>query len=262
MKNLRKALFIAAGGVLLYGCTGERAPSASDQEVLAEKDAELLTQSEGPNFCHGEDYNPEDPFRFVKFDFKIPQEEMSRIRADLKTELEASRDLPQADQAAAIEPYLVKTEILSDLSVQSLEDQIVPAAAALCNFDRFEKDKCKGTSSRSIRKAEMVAGTLSYRAKGGRDIQFFISSPDFGDVSIDAGQGASTWSRAPDGVEGYRFKDSVSEISWTEKPDCSGQLSKRRNAVSYEVTWASPETQPMKMTFEHCRGQACISGRF
>jgi len=265
MTYFGKALFITACGFALCACSGESGPPKSEPEAAAEKTAEAPpTKPQGPNYCYGPEYNPEKPFRFVYLNLKIKPEERAEIRAVMKAELEASKTLPQEAQAEAIEPYLAKTQILADLGIQPLADQILPLTATLCNFELYEKDECTGAISRSVSKVDRIADTLAYSAPDGRGrpSRVFISAPDYSDVSIDGPGTTQHWSRTPDGVESFSFKDSISEISWTENPDCSGQMTKRRKTISMDVTWTSPKAGPLAFSYKHCRKEACITGEF
>jgi len=187
MTYFAKALFITASGLALCACSGEKKESKSAEKLVIEKVTEAApAKPVGPNYCYGPEYNPEKPFRFVYFNLKIEKDEMKRIRDDLKAEVEASRHLPQEEQAKAIEPYLAKTQILADLAIQPLADQILPLTATLCNFEIYEKDECTGRLSRSVRKAEIIADTLSYTAPDGRGqtTRVTISNRDYSDISI------------------------------------------------------------------------------
>ena len=265
MTYFSKALFITASGLALCACSGEKKESQSAEDPAVEKVTEAApVEPAGPNYCYGPEYNPEKPFRFVYFNLKIDKDEMKRIRDDLKAEVEAARHLPQEDQAKAIEPYLAKTQILADLAIQPLADQILPVTATLCNFEIYEKDECRGRLSRPVRKAEVIADTLSYTAPDGRGqtARVFVSSRDFGDVSIDGPRTSKYWSRTADGVESFTFKDPVTETNWTENPDCSGKMTKRRLDISTEVTWTSTNAGALSISYKHCRKDDCHEGRF
>jgi len=265
MTNFGKALFIAASGFALLACSGETSPSSSGQEAKGDTLAEVPpAKAEGPNYCHGPEYNPEKPFRFVYFNLKIKKDEMTRIRDELKADLASFQDLPQAELVDAVEPYLAKTQILSDLAIQPLADQILPLTATLCNYEIYEKNECKGTLSRSVRKVSRLADSLSYVAPDGRgeESTVFISSRDYSDVMIEDKKATKHWSRSPDGVERFSYVDTISETNWTENPDCSGQLTKRRLNKSIEVTWSSPKTGALKFSFKRCINEKCYEGTF
>jgi len=227
MKNLGKALILTASGLALAACSGEKTSPKSGTETVTETVAAAPPpKPTGPNYCHGREYNPEKPFRFVYFNLKIKKDEMTRIRNGLKAELEALKDLPQEAKAEAVEPYLAKTQILA---------------------------------------AEVIADTLSYTAPDGRgqESRVFISSRDYSDISIDARKGTSLWSRTPEGIESFSFKDPTTETNWTENPDCSGQMSKRRKNSFTEVTWTSPQAAGgPSFEYKHCINDKCHEGQF
>jgi len=253
MTELSKALFIAACGFALVACSGETSSSASEQE--AEGSAAESKADDGPNYCHGAEYDPSKPYHFVNFNLKIEKHEMTRLQNGIEAELAAINALPPAAQSEAVVPYLAKTQILADIAAQPLADQILPVAAALCNFESYEENECTGALSRSVRKVERIATTLAFTAPDnrGQSSRVFFSAPDYSDVTIEGPSGTSQWLRSPDGVETFSYSDQRSETRWTENPDCSGQLSKRRRGTLTEVTWTSRQAGDLMLTYKRCR---------
>ena len=163
-----KLLYIAAVGLALSACGGDKeAPKAASTgkanrpETVAKAPP---SKPAGPSYCHGGEYNPEKPFRFVYFNLATMKGEMKRIRNTLKADLAAMKDLPPEAKAEALKPHLAKTQALGALAIQPLADQMQTVAASLCNFELYASDKCTGLFSRSVSNVEIAEGTLAYTA--------------------------------------------------------------------------------------------------
>jgi len=191
------------------------------------------------------------------FDLKIKPDEMTRLRSAIKAELEAINKLPREALAEAVQPYKAKVQILADVATQ-------PHAAKLCNFEIYEENECRAPQNQSIRKVLKVADSLSFvMPHRGRDAQVFFSLRDYsGDVTIETDKMTKQWSRSRDGVERYTFLDSISETTWIENPDCSGQLMKSRLNKSVEVSWTSPKQGALSFSYKRCVDGQCHEGKF
>jgi len=187
---------------------------------------------------------------------------MTHMRERRQAELEAVNKLPAEAQSEAVAPYLAKTQILAELIGQSYVDKIVPVTAAQCNFEIYEQDKCKGRASRRVRKVETLAETLSFTAPDGRGrkMRVFFSNRELSDVTLEGPTETSQWTRSPKGIERFSFFDSKQDVQWTENPDCSGQMTRRRGDESLEIKWSSPKAEAFKVDYKQCIKKRCHEG--
>jgi len=264
MTDISKLLFITASGLALSACGSDKGDikSAENEVVEAAKAPPPKPKPPTLNYCHGGEYNPKQPFKFVYFNLAARKGEMNRIRAEMKAQLDAMKDLPKEAKADAIRPHLAKTQVLAAVGIQPLADQIQRVSATLCNFEIYEKDKCTGTFSRSVRNPEIIEGVLAYNAPDGRgqDSRVIFSSRDYSDITIEGANKTSHWSRNAEGVESFSFKDPTTETRWTENPDCSGEFSQKRKNSSVDASWTSPKAGPLVITYKQCSKGVCYEG--
>jgi len=263
MTHLSKGLFIVACSLALIACGGEK-PAPTPVKEAVKPVASKLSLPKAPrlNYCHNGEYNPKKPFKFVYFNLTTHKDEMKRIRDTVKAQMAELKDLPDEAKAKAIEPQFAKSQVLAALVIQPLGDQIQRVSATLCNFSIYEKDKCTGLLSRSVTNAEMIEGALAYTAPDakGQPSRVIFSRKDYSDITIEARGKTSQWSRDADGTENFISIDPLTEVSWTESPDCSGQFSQRRKNTSIEATWTSPKTGALAITYKYCRKGKCFEG--
>ena len=260
-----KILVIAISAVALTACSTEADKETSS--ATAKKTVEVAAKApppkvEGPNYCYGQEHNPDKPFRFVYFNLPNQKNEMKRIRGKVKTDLAALKELPAEKQPKAFKAHFAKTQVLAALAIQTLADQIQSVSATLCNFEIYEKDQCTGLFSRSVRNADMIDGTLVYTAPDGRgqDARVSFASQDYSDITIEGQNGTSKWSRTKDGVESFSLINADTETRWTENPDCSGQLTRRQKNSTVEATWTSPKAAALTIDYNYCSKGECFEG--
>ena len=261
----KRLLLIAASGLVLTACGSDKGDRHTAENETVKVAAEAPPpKPTGPTYCHGGEYNPNKPFKFVYFNLSTHKDEMKRVRAEMAASLEPLKDLPKEAQAEALKPHLAKSQVLAALGIQPLADQILSVSAVLCNFSIYEEDQCTGLLSRSVTSANLVDGTLVYTAPDGRGQQSRVTMArrDYSDMTIEARGGVSHWSRDADDVESFTFKDPTTETRWTENPDCSGTFSQRRKNSSIDASWTSPKTGPLQITYKHCLKGNCYQGMF
>lgn len=261
-----KLLLIAAIGLTLSACGGDKEAPKTVSEGTVNRTETVAkappSKPAGPSYCHGGEYNPEKPFRFVYFNLATRKDEMKRIRNTLKADLAAIEELPPEAKAEALKPHFAKTQALAALAIQPLADQMQTVAASLCNFELYASDKCTGLFSRSVSNVEIVEGALAYNAPDGRgkNSRVLFSSRDYSNVTIEDSKGTSQWSRSKDDVENFTLNGPNGETQWTENPDCSGSLTKVRKQTTVEATWTSPTTGALKINYNYCSKGECFEG--
>lgn len=264
MTYVTKLFLFTASSLILSACSGEKTASTPVQKETVKPVASKPAPPKVPrlNFCHNGEFNPKKPFNFVYFNLATHKDEMKRIRDAVKAQMEAMKDVPPEDKAKAIEPHLAKSQVLAALAIQPLGDQMQRISATLCNFALYEKDKCTGIFSRSVTNVEIIDGALTYNAPDakGNISRVIFSKPDYSDITIEANNRTSQWSRNADGVENFTAIDPVTETRWTENPDCSGQLTQRRKNSTIEATWTSPKTGPLRIDYNYCSKGKCFDG--
>jgi len=266
MTLFSKILLVTATAIAVTACGGDKEASKEASKEAASPPKTVAKapppRPAGPTYCHGGEYNPEKPFKFVYFNLQARKGEMKRIGDTMKADLAAMKGLPPEAKAEALKPHFAKTQALAALGIQPLADQIQTVAASLCNFELYASDKCTGLFSRSVRNAEILEGALAYNAPDGRgkNSRVVFSSRDYSDVTIEDSRGTSQWSRTKDDVENFTFIGPDSETRWTENPDCSGQLTQKKPNTSVEAKWNSPQTGPLKIEYTYCKKEECFDG--
>lgn len=263
MMHLSKFFLISFCSLILTACGGEKAATDPVKEAMKPVTSKPSpTKAKPLNYCNNGEYNPKKPFKFVYFNLSAHKGVMSRIRDKVKVEMAKTKDLPREARAEAIAPYLAQTQVVAVLRIQPMADLILPVSATLCNFKIYEDTKCTGALSKSVLSAQLVDGVLTYTALDGKGQESTVTfkREDYSDMSIEARGGLSHWSRTADGVESFTFKDKVTETSWTENPDCSGQISQRRKNSSIEATWTSPKTGALRIDYNYCSKGKCFDG--
>jgi len=266
MTQFLKLLFIVPIGLALCACGGDNQasksaakPSASKPETVAKTPP---PKPAGPSYCHGGEYNPDKPFKFVYFNLATQKNEMKRIQNAMKADLAAMKDLPPEAKAEALKPHFAKTQVLAALAIQPLADQIQTVAATLCNFEIYASDKCTGLFSRSVTNPGIIEGALAYNAPDGRgkNSHIVLSSRDYSNITIEDSKGTSQWSRAKDDVETFSLIGQGTETRWTENPDCSGKFTRKQPNSSVDAKWNSPSPGPLKIEYTYCTKGECFDG--
>ena len=171
--------------------------------------------------------------------------------------------LPPVERAEAALANEAKAEAMAILSGQGISNEVLELYVRRCNFEIFEKTKCMGNSNNKIINAEITDGALIYTSlvAEGQETRVTISQPDYSDITIEARRGKSRWWRTSDGVENFTFADPVSETQWIENPDCSGNITYKKDHRLIEATWTSPNTGPVGFDYNSCLRGKCFSGK-